>query len=74
VIDALFGECSGGFVVSGEADGLRELREGVRVLRIGEVGGDALRILDVGASVKVTVALTLDELADAHCSLGELFG
>jgi phosphoribosylformylglycinamidine synthase len=70
---ALFGEGSGGFVVSGEAGALRELRERVPVLSIGRVGDDVLGIVEAGAPAGTMVTLTLDELADAHGALGELF-
>jgi phosphoribosylformylglycinamidine synthase II len=70
---ALFGEGSGGFVVSGEAGALRALGERVPVLSIGRVGDDVLGIVEAGAPAGTMVTLTLDELADAHGALGELF-
>jgi phosphoribosylformylglycinamidine synthase II len=70
---ALFGEGSGGFVVSGEAGALRALGERVPVLSIGRVGDDVLGIVEAGAPAGTMVTLTLDELADAHSSLAELF-
>jgi phosphoribosylformylglycinamidine synthase II len=74
---ALFGEGPGGFVVSGESDGLREL--GVGVVKLGRVGGDGLRIGIAGllagreGTAGETVAITLAELTAAFASLGELF-
>jgi phosphoribosylformylglycinamidine synthase subunit PurL len=70
----LFGESSGGFVLSGAPDALRGLAEaaprtGVGLSLIGTVSGDALRI-DLGDG---SLAATLEELTDAHTSLSELF-
>jgi phosphoribosylformylglycinamidine synthase len=70
---ALFGEGSGGFVVSGEAGALRALGERVPVLSIGRVGDDVLGIVEAGAPAGTMVTLTLDELADARSSLAQLF-
>ncbi len=73
---ALFGEGPGGFLVSGHADALRELAErapGVPVVSIGRVGDDVLGIVEAGATAGTMLTLTLDELADAHGALGELF-
>ena len=85
----LFGEGSGGFVVSGSADalaGLAELadraHERVPVLPIGHVGGRALALaIGGGAGVgesggggePAAIGLTLGELAGAHGRLAELF-
>jgi hypothetical protein len=73
---SLFGEGSGGFVVSGRADALRELAKNATVRRIGMVGGGALKI--AGAAIgsdswESTISIALDELARAHAALGELF-
>jgi phosphoribosylformylglycinamidine synthase len=70
---ALFGEGSGGFVVSGEAGALRALGERVPVVWIGRVGDDVLSIVEAGAPAGTMVTLTLSELADAHSSLAQLF-
>jgi phosphoribosylformylglycinamidine synthase II len=70
---ALFGEGPGGFVVSGEAEGLRELGKGAAVRMIGTVGGEELRILDAGAGGGAAITLTLSELAGAHAGLAQLF-
>ena len=61
----LFGEGPGGFVVSGEPAALERLRERIRVEIVGTVGGDALEVGDFSA--------TLEELRDAHSSLGAAF-
>jgi phosphoribosylformylglycinamidine synthase subunit PurL len=66
----LFGEGSGGFVVSGGEDALRALGEHAPVRTIGTVGGDQLRI-GLGEQ---TVSATLAELKEAHGALAELFG
>jgi phosphoribosylformylglycinamidine (FGAM) synthase-like enzyme len=84
VTAALFGEGSGGFVVSGETDALGKLGEGVRLLLIGTVGGDALRILDgrenvvdggenADGTMVARIVIPLAELTRAHARLGELF-
>jgi phosphoribosylformylglycinamidine synthase len=66
----LFGEGTGGFLISGEEQALRGLDEGVSIRVIGSVGGDSLSIDLRGESL---VALTLAQLAGAHAKLGELF-
>ncbi len=66
----LFGEGSGGFLVSGTPSGVSALgrRTHVRVLGA-TVSGDALRIdLD-----DISLSATLSELADAHAALDDLF-
>ena len=75
VAAALFGEASGGFVVSGGGDALRELGAGTPVVGIGRVGGERLRIGITGAIADGdgTVAIALAELAGAYAGLGELF-
>ncbi|HEY3960151.1 MAG TPA: phosphoribosylformylglycinamidine synthase subunit PurL [Solirubrobacteraceae bacterium] len=65
----LYGEGSGGFVVSGAEEVLSGLAERTAVRRIGTVGGDTLRIELAGE----TLAATLAELAEAHSALGALF-
>jgi phosphoribosylformylglycinamidine synthase II len=69
ITSSLFGEGSGGFVVSGGDDALRALGERTPVRVIGTVGGDALRI----ALGNESLSATLEELTDAHVSLRELF-
>jgi hypothetical protein len=71
--EALFGEGSGGFVVSGETDALRALGERVPVVSIGRVGEDVLSIVEAGAPAGTMLTLTLGQLADAHASLAGLF-
>jgi phosphoribosylformylglycinamidine synthase II len=68
---SLFGEGSGGFVVSGGEDALRALSELTPVRMIGTVGGDALRISLSGGT---TLSATPTELKEAHAALAELFG
>jgi phosphoribosylformylglycinamidine (FGAM) synthase-like enzyme len=68
---ALFGEGSGGFVVSGGKDELRTLGARASVRIVGSVGGEALRI-DVNPDGE-SIELRLDELARAHGALAELF-
>jgi phosphoribosylformylglycinamidine (FGAM) synthase-like enzyme len=65
----LFGEASGGFVVSGELDDLEWLPREVAVRVVGMVGGDALTIAIAGQ----TLVATLAELAEAHSALGVFF-
>jgi phosphoribosylformylglycinamidine synthase subunit PurL len=68
---ALFGEGSGGFVVSGDEDELRALGERTSVRILGTVGGESLRIdLDTDGEA---IELTLAEMAHAHGALAELF-
>ncbi len=70
---ALFGEGPGGFVVSGDAQALRALRERVPTVWIGTVGDDVLSIVEAGAPAGTMLTLTLDELARAHGALRALF-
>ncbi len=87
-LEALFGEGSGGFVVSGSDDALRELGATTPLSVLGRAGGDVLRIevpTRTGAGGRQmqgesgvlgqgsTIELTLAELADAHGALAELF-
>ncbi len=77
VLQALFGEAPGGFVLSAPPEALRTLAERARALAggalelspIGVVGGDALTIGVAGESLTTTLA----ELSDAHRSLEGLF-
>ncbi len=73
VAAALFGEGHGGFVVSGDADALRDLGERVPLRIIGRVGEDLLTIVEAGAGAGEMIAVPLDELAAAHGALAELF-
>ena len=70
---ALFGEGSGSFVVSGDADAISELGERVAVVPIGRVGDDVLSIVEAGALAGTMLTLTLEELAAAYATLAELF-
>jgi phosphoribosylformylglycinamidine synthase II len=70
----LFGEGSGGFVVSGAEDALRALEASTPVRIVGVVGGDALKIEGASrARGSMPISLTLAELAEAHGALAELF-
>jgi phosphoribosylformylglycinamidine synthase len=71
VAGALFGECPGGFVISGPAQGVGSLGKRAQLRRIGTVGGKELRIALAGEGEGL--ALTLGELAAAHARLSELF-
>jgi phosphoribosylformylglycinamidine synthase len=66
---ALFGEGSGGFVVSGGEDALRRLGERTSVRIVGTVQAKSLSIVAGDASVE----LTLEEMSEAHGALAELF-
>jgi phosphoribosylformylglycinamidine synthase II len=68
-LERLFGEGTGGFVVSGAPDALRALGEHVALDVIGTVGGDALDVTVAGESF----VLRLDDARNAHAALGELF-
>jgi phosphoribosylformylglycinamidine synthase subunit PurL len=75
---ALFGECPGGFIVSGEAEQLRELtaqaaRANVAMHVLGRVGEDVLNIVAAGAVAGTMITFSLQQLAEAHASLQELF-
>ncbi len=71
--EVLFGEGPGGFVVSAPAVALDELAGDVPLQRLGTVGGDSLELgLAQGSDVQ-TILLSLEDLASAHASLGELF-
>jgi phosphoribosylformylglycinamidine synthase subunit PurL len=63
---ALFGECSGAFVVSGDEAALRALAERTSVELIGAVGGEALVVREL-------IDVSLAELRAAHDALAGLF-
>jgi phosphoribosylformylglycinamidine synthase II len=65
-IENLFGECSGAFIVSGDAQALRVMSEQTIVNTVGVVEGQSLRI---GSQID----LRLPELVEAHGALIELF-
>ena len=65
--EALFGEGTGGFVVSGPRSDLESLGGGATVALLGETGGDSISI-SVG---ETTIGLELETAADAWHSLGE---
>jgi phosphoribosylformylglycinamidine synthase subunit PurL len=65
----LFGEGAGGFVVSCPQESLGALGQRTRVLSIGTVGGDALRIQIGEQALDVPLA----DLAEAHAALAILF-
>jgi phosphoribosylformylglycinamidine synthase subunit PurL len=72
--EALFGESSGGFILSGPSNALGGLadaasRANVALALIGTVSGDTLQI-DLGYG---SLSATLEELSDAHTSLRKLF-
>jgi phosphoribosylformylglycinamidine synthase subunit PurL len=74
--EALFGEGSGGFVVSGPAVALSELAQDVPLHRLGTVGGESLELnmaADAGGAASERVSVSLVELARAHARLAELF-
>jgi phosphoribosylformylglycinamidine synthase len=63
----LFGEGSGGFLVSAPAAAIERLSSGgARVLKLGETGGDELRIELDGAGAEQHVSVGLQELRGAH--------
>ncbi|HWF33266.1 MAG TPA: phosphoribosylformylglycinamidine synthase subunit PurL [Solirubrobacteraceae bacterium] len=70
----LFGEGPGGFVVSGASDALDALGEQIAVRRLGTVRGEALTLaFDGHERAGGPIALSLQQLAQAHASLAELF-
>jgi phosphoribosylformylglycinamidine synthase subunit PurL len=78
VAAALFGEGPGGFLISGPAQGVGSLGKRTQVRRIGNVGGEELRIEIAGGSgpggaLGAAIAVGLAELGEAHARLGELF-
>ncbi len=66
----LFGEGPGGFVISGPSAALAELAKRVPLEVLGCVSADTLSIAIAGE----TLSIALDELAEAHGALAELFG
>jgi phosphoribosylformylglycinamidine synthase subunit PurL len=77
-LDALFGEGSGGFVVSGEEHALRSLSAQTTVRVVGTVGGDSLRIAAAAGEPPSEPAgrqieLSLADMRRAHSALAELF-
>ena len=70
---ALFGEGSGGFVVSGSEAALQALGDSVPVRILGSVGGDVLQIeCSARAGGALSISLTLTKLSEAHGALAEL--
>jgi phosphoribosylformylglycinamidine (FGAM) synthase-like enzyme len=65
----LFGEGSGGFVVSGAEEDLRALGKRAPTRLLGTVGGERLRIACGAESIDIALA----ELASAHAALARLF-
>jgi phosphoribosylformylglycinamidine synthase len=73
-LDTLFGEGSGGFVVSGEEQNLRTLERFTPMQILGVVGGEVLRIVGPGGTQEgERIELTLAEMTRAHGALAELF-
>jgi phosphoribosylformylglycinamidine synthase II len=75
---ALFGECPGGFIVSGDAHKLHQLGEqaaagGIQMRVLGRVGEHTLTLVAAGAVAGTMITVTLQELSDAHTRLAELF-
>jgi phosphoribosylformylglycinamidine synthase II len=70
---ALFGEDSGGFVVSGGEDALRSLAASTRVRILGSVGGESLQVECLAYAGAERIELSLSDLARAHGALAELF-
>jgi phosphoribosylformylglycinamidine synthase subunit PurL len=71
---ALFGEGPGGFVVSGTSDALSALGEQIAVQRLGTVGGETLTLaFDGHDRAGGAIVLSLEQLAQAHASIAELF-
>ena len=78
LITALFGECPGGFIVSAGAEQLGELEAqagaaNVAMHMLGRVGEEVLTVVEAGAVAGTMIAVTLQELGNAHERLGELF-
>jgi phosphoribosylformylglycinamidine synthase subunit PurL len=65
----LFGEGSGGFVLSGSEQALQALSAHTTVRLVGTVTGESLSVI----AGEVHIELTLDEMAHAHGALAELF-
>jgi phosphoribosylformylglycinamidine synthase II len=66
---ALFGEASGGFLISGAAAALEELGRHAPLQRLGTVAEGPLSIVAAEAAIE----LGLGELGEAHAALAELF-
>jgi phosphoribosylformylglycinamidine synthase len=66
---ALFGEASGGFLISGAAAALDDLGRQAPLQRLGTVAEGPLRI----AAPDARIELGLGELGEAHAALAELF-
>ncbi len=67
-LQALFGEGSGGFIVSGEQCEIEELGARIPLALLGAVGGSTLRI----AHRQHVIELSLAQLQEAHGALREL--
>jgi len=63
---ALFGEGTGGFLLSGSAESLKALGERTSVVAVGVVGGETLAIEVAGEAGKVSLEVRLEELSNAH--------
>jgi len=63
---ALFGEASGGFILSAPQAALEELSRRVPVSVLGTVGGEALTIAIGDRAPEEGVSVTLEALAEAH--------
>ncbi len=70
---ALFGECSGGFLLSGGERELLALGERTHVLVLGSVGGQALEIDCPTPAGTERIECPLADLVRAHGALSELF-
>ncbi len=66
---ACFGEAPGGFICCGHPTALAQLAERCSVTRLGQVGGDSLR-LDLGSQ---TLELSLEQLRESHRALEVMF-
>jgi phosphoribosylformylglycinamidine synthase len=70
----LFGEGPGGFLVSGTSEALSALGEQIALRGLGTVGGESLRLrFDAPDGAGAEIVLTLEQLAQAHASIAELF-
>jgi phosphoribosylformylglycinamidine synthase subunit PurL len=70
---ALFGEGSGGFIVSGREDVLPSLAASTPVRILGSVGGESLQVECLTYAGGERIELPLADLARAHGALAELF-
>ncbi len=64
--EVLFGEASGGFLVSGAPEEIGALSERAPVQRIGTVGGESLTIEVADGDAEAGLALTLAELSRSY--------